>query len=63
MQRSPVAGEKDGEVPRSHLMRITENATNVGNATLFFSNETFAFKPEEEGTASRLKAKSIQDIR
>lgn len=60
---SPPPREKEGDVPRTHLMRIKDSASNQGNATLFFSNETFAFKPEEETAASRLKAKSILDIR
>ena len=63
MYFSSSKGETDGEVRRTHLMRIKDSVSNQGNATLFFSNETFAFKPEEETAASRLKAKSILDIR
>lgn len=58
--------KKEEEVPRSHLMRIDETASNLGHTSLFFTNETFMFKPGQldgAGPRSKVKAKSILDVR
>lgn len=47
-------------------MRIDETASNAGNTSLFFTNETFLFKNDQldgPDTAMIAKAKSILDVR
>ena len=57
--RSPFIERTDGsDVVRTHLMRIKENMSNTGNTTLLhFSNETFAFRPDNDNYSVALKKK------
>ena len=47
-------------------MHIDETASNMGNTSLYFTNETFMFKSdqrEERDGGGKVKAKSILDVR
>lgn len=63
-QASPLAGQ-GGEDTQAHLLHIDETASNMGNTSLYFTNETFMFKREEHDGVDeeRAKARSILDVR
>lgn len=46
LDRTSSKMKNDGEIARAHLVRIDETASNMGKTSLYFTNETFMFKPD-----------------